>query len=65
VDRFSAEWGDLVPTYAYRCEQCGTSFEETQSMAEHEAGTPPCPKCGGEKVVGVISTFFAKTSKKS
>ena len=54
-----------MPTYAYRCEQCGTSFEETQSMAEHEAGTPPCPKCGGENVVGVISTFFAKTSKKS
>jgi putative FmdB family regulatory protein len=65
VDRFSAEWRDPVPTYAYHCEQCGTSFEETQSMAEHEAGEIRCPKCGGEKVTSVISTFFAKTSKKS
>ena len=42
-----------MPTYTYRCEQCGTSFEETQSMAEHEAGKPRCPKCGGEKVASV------------
>jgi putative FmdB family regulatory protein len=54
-----------MPTYAYRCEQCGATFEERQSVAEHERVTPPCPHCGGGKVVRVISGFYAKTSKKS
>ena len=54
-----------VPTYAYRCEQCGMAFDEVQSIAEHEAAKARCPKCGSEQVVGVLSAFFAKTSKKS
>jgi putative FmdB family regulatory protein len=54
-----------MPTYAYRCEECGTTFEERQSMAEHEAATPRCPQCGGDKVVSAVSAFYAKTSKKS
>lgn len=33
-----------MPTYEYRCPQCGTEFEKFQKMSE-----PPvaeCPKCG-------------------
>jgi putative FmdB family regulatory protein len=54
-----------MPTYAYRCEQCGTTFEERQSIAEHESTKVRCPKCGSDKVVAAISAFYAKTSKKS
>ncbi len=54
-----------MPTYTYRCESCGKTFEQSESMAEHEAAKPTCPKCAGKKVVQVISTFYAKTSKKS
>ena len=54
-----------MPTYAYRCEQCGTTFDEVQSIADHESVKPHCPKCGSEQVVGVVSAFYAKTSKKS
>ena len=54
-----------VPTYAYRCEQCGTAFDEVQSIAEHETARARCPKCGSEQIVPVVSAFYAKTSKKS
>lgn len=35
-----------MPTYHYRCNDCGADFEEWQRMTD-----PPleqCPKCGGE-----------------
>ena len=63
--RGKATQEEEVPTYAYRCEQCGMAFDEVQSIAEHEAAKARCPKCGSEQVVGVLSAFFAKTSKKS
>jgi predicted nucleic acid-binding Zn ribbon protein len=25
-----------VPTYQYRCEDCGKTFERTETMSEHE-----------------------------
>ena len=54
-----------MPTYEYRCEECGEMFEQRESIAEHEAVNPKCPKCGSEKVVRAFSPFYAKTSKKS
>ena len=39
-----------MPTYEYRCEQCGETFEHRETIAEHETAKPQCPKCGGEKV---------------
>jgi putative FmdB family regulatory protein len=39
-----------VPTYAYRCEQCGESFEQVEPISEHGTTKPPCPKFGSEKV---------------
>jgi putative FmdB family regulatory protein len=54
-----------MPTYAYRCEQCGERFERSEHLAEHTAAKPRCPKCGSDKVVSVLASFFAKTSKKS
>jgi len=33
-----------MPTYEYRCPECGTDFEKFQKMSD-EPGYP-CPKCG-------------------
>lgn len=34
-----------MPTYEYRCQKCGTTFEKIQKMTSRP-GTK-CPKCGG------------------
>lgn len=54
-----------MPTYEYLCKGCGTSFEERQTIAEHEESTVRCPKCGGSEIVAKVAAFYAKTSKKS
>ena len=54
-----------MPTYEYRCETCGELFEHRESIAEHEAGKPKCPKCGGAEVTRAYSRFYVKTAKKS
>ena len=54
-----------MPTYTYRCPKCGKKFERTERIAEHGAVKPPCPKCGGKQVHGVLAPFFAKTARKS
>jgi putative FmdB family regulatory protein len=54
-----------MPTYEYRCEQCGETFEQRESIAEHETAKPLCPKCGGDKVTRAFSAFYPKSSKKS
>ena len=53
------------PSYVYRCEQCRETFEQVETMSEHGAGKPHCPKCGGEQVASLPAPFTAKTSKKS
>jgi putative FmdB family regulatory protein len=57
--------GGAMPTYAYRCEQCGETFERTETISEHLKAKPPCPKCGSDKVVSVPTPFTARTGKKS
>ena len=54
-----------MPTYRYRCEECGVTFERVESLAEHGTAKPRCPECGGEKVVQVPAPFVAMTAKKS
>ncbi len=54
-----------MPTYVYRCEQCQEIFDRVETISEHGASTPRCPKCGGDKVVSVPAPFTAKTAKKS
>ena len=56
------EW---VPTYQYRCEKCGKSFERIESMAEHENAKAKCPKCDSKKVTQVPGRIHVVTSKKS
>jgi putative FmdB family regulatory protein len=54
-----------MPTYQYRCEKCGKKFERTETISEHEATKPTCPKCGSKKVSFVPGNVYVVTSKKS
>ncbi len=45
-----------MPTYQYRCEKCGKTFERTETISEHEAVKPQCPKCGSKKIIFVPDT---------
>ena len=42
-----------MPIYEYRCEGCGTKYEEFLSTSDKPA--PPCPKCGSDKVERLLS----------
>jgi putative FmdB family regulatory protein len=54
-----------MPTYQYRCEKCGKTFERTETMSEREAAKPKCPNCGSKKVSAVPGRVYVVTSKKS
>ena len=54
-----------MPTYAYRCMQCGRTFEHEERLAEHGSEQPACPDCGGHEVVSVPVPVMVKTSRKS
>ncbi|RQS07306.1 zinc ribbon domain-containing protein [Burkholderia sp. Bp8998] len=54
-----------MPTYQYRCEKCGKTFESVEHLAEHASAHPPCPHCGSEQVQHVPTPFVAKTSRKT
>jgi putative FmdB family regulatory protein len=54
-----------MPTYSYRCEKCGKNFERVETMSEHEAAKPRCPKCESKKVSAVPGRVYVVTSKKS
>ena len=54
-----------MPTYEYRCQKCGETFEQVQHISEHETAQPPCPKCESHEVEQLMSSFVAQTAKKS
>jgi putative FmdB family regulatory protein len=54
-----------MPIYAYRCEQCGETFERVEKISEHGTTKPRCLRCGSDKVVSVPTPFTAITGKKS
>ncbi len=54
-----------MPTYSYRCEACGETFERVETISGHRTGKPRCPKCVGEQVVQVPTPFVAMTGRKS
>jgi len=54
-----------MPTYEYRCEDCGKTFETIEHVEEHDTGQPACPDCGSDSTTQVLGTFFAKTATKS
>ena len=54
-----------MPTYEYLCKECQVLFLVILSMAEHDHIQVECPHCHSAEVTQQLSTFFAKTSKKS
>jgi len=54
-----------MPRYEFLCESCQRSFEVTLTLAERTTATVRCPECGSEKVTPQMTTFTAKTSRKS
>src|SRR4051794_23422275 len=43
-----------MPTYDYKCDACGNTWEQFQSMSS--APTKRCPKCGKNKARRLIGT---------
>ncbi|MBN2189438.1 MAG: zinc ribbon domain-containing protein [Chitinispirillaceae bacterium] len=51
-----------MPTYEYKCEKCGKTFERFQSMTD--APLSACPSCGGnvKRLIGTGGGFILKGS---
>jgi len=51
-----------MPTYEYKCHDCGYTFEEFQSITADPISI--CPQCGGkvERLIGVGNGFLFKGS---
>jgi len=54
-----------VPTYEYRCKDCGHVFDRVEHLDEHANAHPVCPKCQSKQVEPVLTAFYAKTARKS
>lgn len=54
-----------MPTYEYYCRPCAQTFTLIVSIAAHQTEVAKCPRCHGTQVEQLLSTFIAKTSKKS
>ena len=54
-----------MPTYQYRCDECGKKFERSETISEHGTSKMNCPKCGSKKVSQIPGNVFVVTSKKS
>ena len=54
-----------MPTYEYRCEECGQEFTRSEHISEHGSTPARCPRCNSERVKPLMSSFYAQTSKKS
>lgn len=46
-----------MPTYQYRCKQCGAEFEKVQSFSDDS--TPKCPSCGTRSKKNISKVFGA------
>jgi len=49
-----------MPTYEYRCRQCGAAFEKFQKMTD--APLTACPSCGGpvDRLIGAGGGLILK-----
>ena len=54
-----------MPTYEYKCLDCGKESELNLSLSDHERGNITCPGCKSTRMAQLISAISAKTSRKS
>jgi putative FmdB family regulatory protein len=49
-----------MPIYEYKCEKCGSVFEQLVRSSSDRPDA--CPKCGGKKLAKQFSSFSAAVS---
>lgn len=54
-----------MPTYEFYCRDRNQEFTLDLTLKEREAGDFACPKCQGKKLEPLLSSFYAKTARKS
>ena len=54
-----------MPTYEYKCKECGKVFDVVLMLSQSGKSRPKCPKCGKRRVTKLMSGFTAQTSSKS
>jgi putative FmdB family regulatory protein len=54
-----------MPTYEYKCVECGKESELYLSLSEHDRGKITCPACKSTRMEQLLSAVSAKTSRKS
>ena len=54
-----------MPSYEYQCGKCRKRFTVVQRISEHSGRAPDCPKCKSRSTRQLLTSFFAKTGKKS
>ena len=54
-----------MPVYEYYCRPCDQTFTVVMSLHERETTEVECPRCHSTQVEQLLSTFIAKTAKKS
>jgi len=54
-----------MPMYDYKCLECGKESLIALTLKEHESGNVTCPACGSKKMEQLITSFIARTTKKS
>ena len=54
-----------MPTYEYKCLDCGKESELYLTISEHDRGKITCPGCQSDRMEQLMSAVSAKTSRKS
>ncbi len=54
-----------MPTYEFLCTKCQKEFTVTMTIRERSEKVPTCPGCGSSDLEPLMTSVFAKTSRKS
>ncbi len=54
-----------MPTYEYKCMDCGKETTLALSLKDHESGGAACPSCKSKRMEQLVTSVMAKTSRKS
>ena len=54
-----------MPTYVFFCTACKKQFEKAMSVAQRSKTKLSCPHCKSDKVQQLITSFYARTSRKA
>lgn len=54
-----------MPMYDYKCLDCGKESLIALTLKDHEAKSAICTHCGSKRLEQIITSFMAKTTKKS